>query len=84
MRLELSEERESRARLQHTIAKLRAIVVAQAAADKSAASEGASRYNPYIAAWYRKAHADQEFDQYPPKVWGGCVKCWECKPLVAD
>ncbi len=65
VRTELNEERQRSSLLQNTVAKLRNIVVAQARADGTAGKE---RYNPYIAAWYRKANADGEFQQYPPKV----------------
>lgn len=70
VRIELNEERDNRARMQHTIAKLRNIIVAQANG-QDAQQQGdpaAARFNPYIAAWYRKTNADKEFEQYPPKV----------------
>ncbi|KAG1655432.1 hypothetical protein FOA52_004107 [Chlamydomonas sp. UWO 241] len=68
LRTELNEERETRGRLQHTIDKLRAIIAAQAmVADGGNSGEGASRYNPHVAAWYRKQLADHEFANFPPK-----------------
>ena len=71
VRLELNEERENRARMQHTIAKLKNIIVAQTQADGQAQGDQAARFNPYIAAWYRKENAEGEFKQYPPKGLGG-------------
>ena len=68
VRIELNEERDNRARMQHTIAKLRNIIVAQANGQDAQGDPAAARFNPYIAAWYRKTNADQEFQQYPPKV----------------
>ncbi len=66
--IELEEERASKVRLQQTVAKLRHITLAQAGGPQGSTDEGASRYNPYVGAYYRKAYADRDFEQYPPKV----------------
>ena len=64
VRLELNEERDLRARLQHTVAKLQSIVVAQTGQD----GQRDQMRNPYVDAWYRKENAAKEFENYPPKV----------------
>ena len=53
--------------MQHTIAKLRNIIVAQTQADRQAEGDQGARFNPYIAAWYRKENAQGEFQKYPPE-----------------
>ncbi|GAX73672.1 hypothetical protein CEUSTIGMA_g1123.t1 [Chlamydomonas eustigma] len=68
VRMQLQEEQQARSRLQNTVAKLRNIIVATTKAQDGDPSS--DRYNPYIAAWYRKAHASQEFSEYPPKGFG--------------
>lgn len=52
-----------KARLQQTVAKLRAIIAQYAAAVNATTAV----QNPYLGAWYRKQYADREFVQYPPK-----------------
>ncbi len=62
LHIELEEERQSKAQLQATLAKLRHVVVAQSAA----AEQSSGAHNPHIAAWYRRQYAGQEFKPYPP------------------
>ena len=66
--IELEEERASKVRLQQTVTKLRHIALAQAGAAEGGTDREAARYNPYVGAYYRKAYADRDFEQYPPKV----------------
>ncbi|KXZ46943.1 hypothetical protein GPECTOR_39g437 [Gonium pectorale] len=66
VRAELEAARADNLRLAGSVAKLRAALAAGAAgANAAAAAE-----NPFVAAWYRKAYADKEWQRVPP-VGGG-------------
>ena len=77
VRAELEDERQLRARLQHTIARLRHILTFQARAANENGPLNPSEPNPFVGAWYRKYWADQEIDKFPKGMhqvgegWGG-------------
>ncbi|KAG2432036.1 hypothetical protein HYH02_013106 [Chlamydomonas schloesseri] len=67
VRQDLETARTDNMRLAGTVAKLRTVLTAQAAGSNA----GAARENPFVAAWYRKAYADTEWQKMPPGGPGG-------------
>ncbi|PNW83031.1 hypothetical protein CHLRE_06g303800v5 [Chlamydomonas reinhardtii] len=67
VRQDLETARGDNMRLAGTVAKLRTVLTAQAASSNA----GAARENPFVAAWYRKAYADTEWQKVPPGGPGG-------------
>ncbi|KAG2428953.1 hypothetical protein HXX76_011197 [Chlamydomonas incerta] len=67
VRADLETARTDNMRLAGTVAKLRTVLTAQAASSNA----GAARENPFVAAWYRKAYADTEWQKMPPGGPGG-------------
>lgn len=59
---DLELARHDNVRLAATVAKLRTVLTAQAVG----ANAEAARENPHVAAWYRKAYADREWQRVPP------------------
>ncbi|GLC36530.1 hypothetical protein PLESTB_000158400 [Pleodorina starrii] len=81
VRADLEASRQDNLRLAATVAKLRTALAVQ-----SAGGAPAARENPYVAAWYRRAYADQEWQRLPPGGPGGvalmdgpdtAVETWE-------
>eukprot|EP00198_Chlamydomonas_reinhardtii_P001917 XP_001691253.1 predicted protein [Chlamydomonas reinhardtii] len=64
VRQDLETARGDNMRLAGTVAKLRTVLTAQAASSNA----GAARENPFVAAWYRKAYADTEWQKVPPDM----------------
>ena len=64
---ELEEERQAREKMRYTVSRLRNVVEAQSTAMNGGIDPNASQYNPYMAAYYRKTFAENEFQDYPPQ-----------------
>ncbi|GIL90370.1 hypothetical protein Vretimale_18240 [Volvox reticuliferus] len=72
VRADLEASRQDNLRLVAMVAKLRTALGLQAAgAGVGGSSAGGARENPYVAAWYRRAYADQEWQRVPPRGPGG-------------
>ncbi|GIL62541.1 hypothetical protein Vafri_16633 [Volvox africanus] len=67
VRADLEASRHDNIRLVAMVAKLRTALGLHAAGS----SGGGARENPYVAAWYRKAYADREWQRVPPGGPGG-------------
>ncbi|KAG2496985.1 hypothetical protein HYH03_004991 [Edaphochlamys debaryana] len=70
VRGDLEATRHDNLRLAATVAKLRNVLTAKVAATNA----DAARENPYVAAWFRKAYADQEWQGVPPTGPGGTAR----------
>ncbi|EFJ51411.1 hypothetical protein VOLCADRAFT_87666 [Volvox carteri f. nagariensis] len=70
---DLEAARQDNLRLVATVAKLRAAMGLQGPGGAGTGGGGAvaARENPYLAAWYRKAYADSEWQRMPPGGPGG-------------